>query len=129
MNDVNVVEFLLDQPKQNNQQFMDAKSGIHGSALRAALSAALPAKDTALHLIEKGADIISGDGGVWQHTASAAFVDLFGIVRTLLDMGKLDVNVLDKNNQIALHIAAYRDYGEVVKTLLSNNADANLKDV
>lgn len=128
MNDVKVVEYLLEK-KGNDQQFMDAVSGIHGSALRAALCATPPAKDTALFLINRGANTEIGDESYGNILHLAAFANLPDIVAKLLDEHKQDVNVLDKNYQTALHIAGYRGYEKVVKILLKRGADANLKDV
>jgi ankyrin repeat protein len=128
MNDVKVVGFLLEK-KGNDQKFMDIESGIHGSALRAALSATPPAKDTALFLIKKGADTKMGDEHYGNILHLAAFANLPDIVSILLNENKQAVNVLDKNYQTALHIAAYGGYVKVAEILLKESADANLKDV
>jgi ankyrin repeat protein len=129
MNDEKVVEYLLEISKENKQEFLDAESGIYGSALRAALSAPQPAKATALQLINAGADTRNGDEKYGNVLHLAAFSNLPEVVSILLDQCKLDVNVLDKNYQTALHIAAYRGYEQVVEILLLKKADANLKDV
>jgi ankyrin repeat protein len=129
MNDDKVLAYLLEISGENKRKFMDDESGIYGSALRAALCAPKPAKDTTLHLIRAGADTAHGDKCYGNVLHLAAFANLPEIVRVLLDDRKMDVNVLDKNNQTALHIAAYRGYEQVVEILLNRDADANLKDV
>jgi hypothetical protein len=97
--------------------------------LRAALSAPHPAKDTALHLIDAGADTRNGDKSYGNILHLAAFANLPEIVSVLLDKCPLHVDALDNNDQTALHIAAYRGYEQVVENLLDRDADANLKDV
>lgn len=110
INDEKIVKYLLELPMENKQKFMDAESGIYGSALRAALSAPQPAKDTALYLINAGADTGNEDERYGNILYLAAFADLPDIVKILVDKCKLGVNVLDKNDQTALHIAAYRGH-------------------
>jgi ankyrin repeat protein len=134
-NDEEVVKYLLGRFESEvaKKDFMDAQSGIYGSALRAALSAPQPAKETALHLIRAKADTKNGDELFGNNLHLAAFANLPEAVELLLaeedEKCKISVNTLDKNDQTALHIAAYRGYEQVVKILLHKGADANLKDV
>jgi len=127
MNDVPVVEYLL-EISENKKEFMDAETGIYGSALRVALSAPQPANDTALYLIRMGADTRNGDQRYGNILHLAAFANLPEIVRVLLECHQ-DINAVDTNNQTALHIAAYRGYEQVVEILLDHDAKANLKDI
>jgi ankyrin repeat protein len=131
MNDEEVVKYLLEISKDNKKEIMDAESGIYGSALRAALLAPKPARDTALYLIRQGADLSDGSGKYGNILHLAAFANLHDIVEVLLNDYKVNVNVdaLDSNKQTALHIAAYRGYEHVVSSLLNEGATVNMEDV
>jgi ankyrin repeat protein len=125
MNDIEVVTHLLRIAK-DKKELIDVESGIYGSALHAALSAPKPAADTALYLIRQGADLCKGDEAYSNILHLAAFANLNDIVEVLLDEYKVEVNALDRNDQTALHIAAYCRYEQVVGTLPVLGARYNL---
>jgi ankyrin repeat protein len=132
MNDLEVVKYLLEKVKDKDlKKFMDAKSGIYGSALHAALSAPKPADQTALHLIKKGANLSKEEHKYGNILHLAAFANLDEVVQLLLKQNepKVEIDALDNNDQTALHIAAYRGYHKVVDVLLKSGATANMKDV
>jgi len=129
MNDEKVVKYLLEIFKGDKKEIIDAESGIYGSALRAALLAPMPARDTALYLIRQGADLSDGSGKYGNILHLAAFANLHDIIEVLLKEYKVDVDALDSNKQTALHIAAYRGYERVVSVLLNESAAVNMEDV
>jgi ankyrin repeat protein len=128
MNDQEVVAYLL-EISEDKKEFMDAESGIYGTALRAALSAPKPARNTVLYLIRQGANLSKGDQPYGNILHLATFANLNDIVEVLLDEYKVAVNALDMNDQTALHIAAYRGYEQVANTLLKRGANTDLRDV
>jgi ankyrin repeat protein len=136
MNDLKVVKHLLGEVKDEElkKEFMDAKSGIYGTALHAALSAPKPADETARYLISEGANLSIEDHEYGNILHLAAFANLDKVVQLLLEKNeknepKVEIDALDRNDQTALHIAAYRGYYEVVDTLLKSGAKANMEDV
>ena len=83
--------------------------------------------DTALTLLEKGADVNARDNEEWTPLFWAAFSRRTDTVRALLEKGA-DVNAKNKYDDTALIHAAYGGDTNTVRVLLERGADVNVKD-
>jgi ankyrin repeat protein len=151
---VDVVEYLVkSQNEISKKDFMNAESGIYGSALRAALTATpkpdtenalhagifattrfakktawqIQAEETAIYLIKEGADITTRDELYGNVLHLAAFANFDNVVRLLVEK-HVDINVIDDNCQTALHIASYLGYERTVTALVELGAAIELRD-
>jgi ankyrin repeat protein len=127
MNDSKVLEYLWKkaQTLDIGPIYLNAQSGIYGTALRAALSKR--AKDTAKLLIGWGADLMSCDPSYGNVLHLATFSGMEDIVELLLKKN-IDVNIQDNCQQTPLHIAAYFARTSIAQVLLNNRANTELRD-
>lgn len=84
--------------------------------------------DTAIALLEGGADANAPDAIGMTPLHGAAMIGAVAVARALIERGKAEVNLRTVDGYTALHVAAEAGHADFVRFLLTQGADRTLRD-